>query len=106
MEGGPPRWYPCARAEGELRSKSARQRRPAMASENGSKTDAGRRDALKTLGAAALAASGGMNLLGSGTAAAASATPGPAATKTAGGPHNILFILTDQERFFRPGELP
>jgi arylsulfatase A-like enzyme len=23
-----------------------------------------------------------------------------------GGPYNILFILTDQERFFRPGELP
>ena len=22
------------------------------------------------------------------------------------GPYNILFILTDQERFFRPGELP
>lgn len=22
------------------------------------------------------------------------------------GPYNILFILTDQERFFQPGELP
>jgi hypothetical protein len=22
------------------------------------------------------------------------------------GPYNFLFILTDQERFFRPGELP
>ena len=33
----------------------------------------------------------------------------PAAEAPAGahkGPYNILFILTDQERFFRPGELP
>lgn len=26
--------------------------------------------------------------------------------KTSYGPYNILFLLTDQERFFRPGELP
>jgi arylsulfatase len=35
---------------------------------------------------------------------AASATP--AASGGAGSHYNILFILTDQERFFRPGELP
>lgn len=29
-----------------------------------------------------------------------------AGTSAAGNPYNILFILTDQERFFRPGELP
>jgi arylsulfatase len=33
-------------------------------------------------------------------AGSAGTTPAPA------GPYNILFILTDQERFFRPGELP
>jgi arylsulfatase len=26
--------------------------------------------------------------------------------QTSGGPYNIVFILTDQERYFRPGELP
>ncbi|MBK7902104.1 MAG: sulfatase-like hydrolase/transferase [Proteobacteria bacterium] len=33
--------------------------------------------------------------------ALAAAKPG-----AAGGPYNVVFILTDQERFFRPGELP
>ena len=41
---------------------------------------------------------------------AAPAAPGPAqsgsARTHATGPYNIIFILTDQERFFRPGELP
>jgi arylsulfatase len=41
-----------------------------------------------------------MVLPATGTAAAAAAASGAA------GPYNILFILTDQERFFRPGELP
>lgn len=36
----------------------------------------------------------------------AAAPSGVEATRTAGGPYNILFILTDQERHFRPGELP
>jgi arylsulfatase len=30
--------------------------------------------------------------------------PSPGAAKPS--PYNILFILTDQERYFRPGELP
>ena len=47
-----------------------------------------------------------MGLFGSGTAAAAGATASHDATKGASGPYNVLFILTDQERFFRPGELP
>jgi arylsulfatase len=47
-----------------------------MASAKQPETDLQRRDALQALGA--------------GT----------------GGPYNILFILTDQERYFRPGELP
>jgi arylsulfatase A-like enzyme len=33
-------------------------------------------------------------------------TQGVAGPRGAGGPYNIVFILTDQERFFRPGELP
>lgn len=39
-----------------------------------------------------------------GDAAMPSGISGPG--KAAGGPYNILFILTDQERYFRPGELP
>jgi arylsulfatase A-like enzyme len=56
---------------------------------------------------------GGATALGLGTSAGrADATvdrvrPGPAAgVASTRGPYNILFILTDQERFFRPGELP
>ena len=30
----------------------------------------------------------------------------PATTKAPSAPYNILFILTDQERYFPPGELP
>ena len=64
--------------------------------------DAGRRDALKTIGTATLAAT-----LGPASVVAASAGQAPAAKATPGGsPYNILFILTDQERYFRPGELP
>ena len=41
---------------------------------------------------------------------ASSATPAedpkPRKAVEGGGPYNILFILTDQERYFRPGELP
>ena len=36
----------------------------------------------------------------------ASAAAATAQSSAAGGPYNILFILTDQERQFRPGELP
>src|SRR5215470_5624827 len=77
-----------------------------MATEKEPDIDAGRREALKALGAAALASSGGMNLLGSGVASAAGATQSPGTPKSATGPYNVLFILTDQERYFRPGELP
>src|SRR5512140_3174926 len=68
--------------------------------------DIGRRDALKTMGAGALVASTGAGALGSIPALAASAASRhePRAQRSAA--YNILFILTDQERFFRPGELP
>ena len=61
-----------------------------------------RRDLLKTMGAVAAAAA-------TGTAAAAPGASPASTSKTGsarGGPYNILLILTDQERYFRPGELP
>ena len=55
--------------------------------------DESRRDFLRVAGAGAAA-------LGLGVSEAASGQSGQ------GGGYNILFILTDQERYFRPGELP
>ncbi|MBS0580667.1 MAG: sulfatase-like hydrolase/transferase [Proteobacteria bacterium] len=72
-----------------------------------SEVDQSRRNAMKVLGAGALVAAGGIGLVGKSSeahAAATGGTPSPAAPHA--GPYNILFILTDQERFFRPGELP
>jgi arylsulfatase len=70
-----------------------------------------RRDFLRQGSAAALAA--GLAGTTAGTAAGTAASAGTAATTPpaaapgpTAGPYNILFILTDQERFFRPGELP
>ena len=60
-----------------------------------------RRDFLQLASAGATA----LGLGGAGAAQAASAKSG-AKPAAAHGPYNILFILTDQERFFRPGELP
>ena len=64
----------------------------------------GRRDFLRLtgMGAAAL----GVGVDGLGGQAAASTLAAAAARPAAGGPYNILFILVDQQRFFRPGELP
>jgi arylsulfatase len=77
-----------------------------MAGGKQSEIDTGRRDALKTIGAAAVGASIGTGLLGSSPASAAAGTARAETARTAGGPYNILFILADQERYFRPGELP
>jgi len=64
--------------------------------------DGGRREALKTIGAGTIAAAlGSTAVVGASAQAVSAAKPAPA-----GGPYNILFILTDQERYFRPGELP
>jgi len=65
-----------------------------------------RREALKMIGMTAVAATSGSGVFGSGRASAASGQPRAEAAPTPGGPYNILFILTDQERYFRPGELP
>ena len=65
-----------------------------------------RRDFLVTAGVGAV----GLGLGAQEGAAAESAidrsTQGVAVPRGTGGPCNIVFILTDQERFFRPGELP
>jgi arylsulfatase len=68
--------------------------------------DAGRRHALKTIGAGALAASFGTSVFETGAASPAASSGHGAANKTALGAYNFLFILTDQERYFRAGELP
>ena len=62
-----------------------------------------RRDFLRVAGMGALALGGG-----AGAAASVASEPARPAAGAAGaaGPYNILFLLTDQERFFRPGELP
>lgn len=68
-------------------------------------TDITRREVLKTLAAGAMAATFGSKL--SGTMVSAAEKSGRTeGGKSAGGPYNILFILTDQERYFRSGELP
>ena len=76
-----------------------------MANDDQSAPDATRRDLLKTMGAGALATAVGGNLFGN-PALAATSVAGPGQRKATGGPYNILFILTDQERHFRPNELP
>src|SRR5438045_3180811 len=68
--------------------------------------DMGRRGVLKTMATSAVAASVGGNLLGSDAASAADIPSRAAMSAKSSGPYNILFILNDQERYFRPGELP
>ena len=65
----------------------------------------GRREVLKTMGVAAAAAAVG-SAGSSGPAAAAEVRPRAEPPRPKDGPYNILFLLTDQERSFRPGELP
>lgn len=62
-----------------------------------------RRDFLRVTGLGTMALGLGLAHLRNGQAA--SDTNSRSEDKH-GGPYNILFILTDQERFFRPGELP
>jgi arylsulfatase len=64
-----------------------------------------RRDVLRMIGAGAMISACESSLFG--RMAKAAAIPSQAkAAETADGPYNVLFILTDQERYFRPGELP
>jgi arylsulfatase len=77
-----------------------------MTNEAQSSVAIGRRDALRAIGAGAMAATLGPNVFGSGAASAAGGAPRAEAAESSSGPYNILFILTDQERYFRRGELP
>src|SRR5690349_20143091 len=77
-----------------------------MADRKSSEIDNGRRNALKVIGTGAAALSLGGEWIADAAAATTGAAPAPAAQRVASGPYNILFILTDQERHFRPGELP
>lgn len=63
-----------------------------------------RRDVFKTIAAGALTATLGVGF--SGPAASAGDTTDHTKARTPDGPYNILFILNDQERYFRSGELP
>lgn len=65
--------------------------------------DGERRDFLRTAGAGAAAL--GLGIAPQGHAATADSSPARTAGAK-GGPYNILFILVDQERYFRPGEFP
>ena len=63
-----------------------------------------RRKVLKTIaGAAAATFAGGFS---NDKASAADVSGRVEASRSFSGPYNILFPLTDQERYFRPGELP
>ena len=76
-----------------------------MKNHDQSAPDETRREFLKTAGAGVLATALGGHLSGN-PARAAAPSAGPEPRKAAAGPYNILFILTDQERYFHPGELP
>jgi len=76
-----------------------------MEKDDQSAPDETRREFLKTAGAGVLVTALGGRLL-SNPASAATPSADPEPRKAAAGPYNILFILTDQERYFHPGELP
>jgi arylsulfatase len=63
-----------------------------------------RRDFLRAAGAGGVALGVGA-CVGAGEQSGTQAAP-PDRGAPASGPYNVLFLLTDQERFFRPGELP
>jgi len=71
-----------------------------------SEFNAGRRDVLQVAGAAAVGALIGPDVQAAQAAHAAATPSSPTQPPGRGGRFNILFILTDQERYFRPGELP
>jgi arylsulfatase A-like enzyme len=66
--------------------------------------DDSRRGFLRTAGLGAMAL--GLGIGADANGATSGSAPSTKASGRGTGPYNILFILTDQERFFRPGELP
>src|SRR5262245_31345558 len=82
-----------------METKSTRDERPSATSS--------RRDFLRISGIGAMALGVGAGNTGIGHASASNASaPAVGSGTCANGPYNILFIFTDQERYFRPGELP
>src|SRR5215475_4459770 len=82
-----------------METKSTRDERPSATSS--------RRDFLQIAGMGAMALGVGAGSAGIGNAAASNASAPPIGSGAcANGPYNVLFIFTDQERYFRPGELP
>lgn len=78
-----------------------------MAKKTPHETDESRRGFIKTIGAGAVSASfAAGSVVGSGAALAAESSSSVPSGEPAAGGYNILLIVTDQERFFRPGELP
>jgi len=75
-----------------------------MGDDSQSTPGASRRDVLRAAGLGALTWGLGAGPADAGVASARAPVGGP--ETRAPGPYNIVFILTDQERFFRPGELP
>jgi len=78
-----------------------------MKNKNEADNSISRRNFLRVAGAGVTALGLGA-IDGATNVASASGDPGSQASRGArhGGPYNIIFILTDQERFFQPGELP
>jgi hypothetical protein len=77
-----------------------------MASAEEAGVKVGRREDLKMMAMTAVTATCGPGVLASDRASAAAGPPRAEGANTPGGSYNILFILTDQERHFRPGDLP
>ena len=76
-----------------------------MAHDDDERRGMSRREFLKSTGLTTLALRTGA-LAGISTMATATESGAKAAGSAGGGPYNILFILTDQERYFDPSELP
>ena len=76
-----------------------------MSGNNKTKHGISRRELLELGGIASLAL-GTNALAGTPTKASAAQSDAKAAGSAGGGPYNILFILTDQERYFGPSALP
>ena len=78
-----------------------------MEHDQGPNARTSRRDFLRMASLGAMALGLGVSDAGSREASASSDAALSASGGARGtGPYNILFILTDQERYFRPGELP
>jgi arylsulfatase len=65
-----------------------------------------RREFLVAAGAGAVGLGLGAGAAAAATTSGETAPHGVVSSRSTGRPYNIVFILTDQERFFRPGELP